>query len=68
MGPAQISKQHSRYLAKLSTELYPAITNMIANQKSASLVLNNFQQLSSEKVQSGGSLPTYCWAVTYFVK
>ena len=55
-------------LDKLSTELSPAITNMIANQKSASLVLNNFQQLSSKKVQSGGSLPTYSRAVTYFVK
>jgi len=55
-------------LNQLHSKLFPAITNLISNQLTTSLALDNFQQSIGKKVQTGGSLAAYHCAVAYFVK
>ncbi len=53
---------------KVRIEFIPAVTNLISNQLTTSLALDNSQQLIPKKIQTGGSSAVYHQAVAYFVK
>ena len=55
-------------LDQMRSESLPGITNLISNQMTASLALDNFQQMISKKIQTGGSSSIYHRAVAYLVK
>ena len=57
---AQVDKLHIKFI--------PAVTNLISNQLTTSLALDNFQQLIPKKKQTRGSSAVYHRAVAYFVK